>query len=205
MANLPKTIVIAAHLTFAIAVLYECARKTASGKFNWLRPISSFSDPKSVNHFESKLRLFVMYVSIHAFVQMLMLIWVMTERVRTGAINPLSGQENLVNRRVRIQVNTFEQSIISLLAQLALLPHLSLPQLNDVLPLMNMLFLLGRTLFSLGYPNHRSSGFVIGFLPNTAAILYSLYHSLYQFGVISFAHKSQYDRYVASTLHHLRT
>jgi hypothetical protein len=204
MSTLHKVIIVGSHLTIAFAIMYETSRRAASGRFHWFQPTLTAIDRKSIDSFESKLSFLTLFVPLHALIHLIMIHWIVAKRVSSDAADPMSGNERLVERRVRIQVNTFEQSILSLLAQLALLPHLSLLQLRDVLPIMNALFLFGRLLFLIGYPIHRSSGFALGLVPTSAAILYSTHRSLYQFGFVSHQSTSNVDQFVASTLRHLR-
>jgi uncharacterized membrane protein YecN with MAPEG domain len=98
-------------------------------------------------------------------------------RASTLAINPLAGQEHLVEKANRILTNTIEQYILSAGNQLILATHLPEAHLK-IIPLISITFLIGRVLFLAGYlnsPNHRGLGFVITFLPTIGALGYNIW------------------------------
>ena len=76
----------------------------------------------------------------------------------------------------RILQNTLEQTILHMVAVLALVSVLEPDQLWNI-PLLVLLFLIGRAAFFIGYtssPVNRVFGFVVTVLPTTCALAYSL-------------------------------
>jgi hypothetical protein len=71
--------------------------------------------------------------------------------------------------------NTLEQFVILLVAHLALASVLSPPSLK-ILPVLVILFIIGRITFYLGYrraPTGRAFGFALTFYPNVAVVLFT--------------------------------
>ncbi|RWS00113.1 hypothetical protein B4U79_11068 [Dinothrombium tinctorium] len=48
-----------------------------------------------------------------------------------------------------------------------------------MIPLMSWSFFIGRLAFMIGYPLHREFGFLLSFLPNTAALFYCVYKFIF--------------------------
>ena len=77
--------------------------------------------------------------------------------------------------RIYVQ-NTLEQAFLAVLAHLGLLAHLSPEQLR-IIPVLVLLWALGRILFWVGFkmsPTGRAFGFALTFYPTVTAILFSL-------------------------------
>ncbi|KAI1289555.1 hypothetical protein HDE_08957 [Halotydeus destructor] len=102
---------------------------------------------------------------------------VLTRLVNPLALNPLSGNEHLVEVPNRILVNTFEQYILSFVNQLILATHL--PEVHlKLIPLLSVTFLIGRIIYLIGYskaPHFRSFGFTITILPTLVAFGYNVF------------------------------
>lgn len=190
-----RLLIIATHLTIANLVMHYVARLAVKGHL-----VPQFT---LTNTFESKLQLLALYASLHAFIQMLALLLVALGRLSTGAHDPFSGLEHLVEVRRRVQVNTFEQSVLSLLAQFSLLPHLPIDVLVPLFATMNALFAMGRLAFWLGYPKHRTFGFSIGFIPSGYAILYSVHRFALTLGLLEPSQKRSVDQFIQSFVRYM--
>lgn len=99
-------------------------------------------------------------------------------RATTEAINPLAGHEHLTQRARNILNHTMEQYLISLSAQLVSLCYLSAVNILRVIPLINLLFIIGRVTFWLGYPDYRFYGNNNCILPSLMLTCYNIYSFL---------------------------
>ena len=94
----------------------------------------------------------------------------------TAALNPLSGNEHLVEKANRILHNTVEQillHIINLLVFSVIIP----PGATFMIRYIVFLFTVGRLIYWAGYtlnPVHRSPGFILTFLPTMIVFGYNL-------------------------------
>lgn len=95
----------------------------------------------------------------------------MRDKVKAPAMTGHEGFE----KRLRVQLNTLEQLIITLPA-MWICAHFFRP---DVAAALGTVFIIGRFLFSAAYvsdkPEKRAAGMVMGFLANVALILCSLW------------------------------
>ena len=100
-------------------------------------------------------------------------------RAFTLAVNPLSGNEHLVEVGNRVLQNTVEQYLLTAVNQLILATHVTEAHLRFI-PLISVTFLIGRILFLVGYirsPNYRGLGFNLSFLPVLAMTAANIYYS----------------------------
>lgn len=67
---------------------------------------------------------------------------------------------------------------MSLFAQLALIAHLSPATTINIVPLINILWLIGRIAFMYGYPERRFFGFFIGGFPTAGVTIAAIYYLL---------------------------
>lgn len=114
-----------------------------------------------------------------ALVTMLILLQYMYFSARVGMLRgkvpaPAMTGDELFERRLRVQLNTLEQLIVTLPA-LWVCAHFFRP---DVAAILGTVFIVGRFIFSATYvknPPSRTLGFVLGFLANVGLILCSLW------------------------------
>lgn len=159
--------------TVSTAVIVYMIKPVMEGKFLWL---AGEGIPNSSREtYATKLEFTVKY-------WLLPLIWfkvniwlVIMKRIPSQAINPLSGHENIVEPVRNILSNTLEQMIGSLVMQCSLISFLSKDEVVKVIPIINVLFFLGRITFWLGYPRFRTFGFVMTDFPTTLGLGAAVY------------------------------
>jgi len=101
-------------------------------------------------------------------------------RFRTAAINPLSGNEAVIEKANHILVNTFEQFVVSAINQLIFATFVGEERLR-LIPLISFFFFIGRLAFFVGYlinPLHRAFGFALTWIPSVALTGYNTYFFL---------------------------
>lgn len=96
-------------------------------------------------------------------------------RIMTLAINPLSDNEHVIEAIKNVFTNSIEQFLLSAFSQIILIVYLNEKQVSALIPLINLLHLVGRIFFWLFYPRFRSYGFILTFLPTNIALGYGLY------------------------------
>ena len=82
------------------------------------------------------------------------------------AKNPLGGQEELLQKDKNFLQNTLEQLALYVLTTAVLMSYLECEEMR-VIPLYSFLFFVGRILYRIGYPNHRTFGFAMTIFPST--------------------------------------
>lgn len=103
---------------------------------------------------------------------------VATKRGFSTAANPLSGNEHIVEMNKNIFVNSIEQFVISFAAQISLITWIRGIDTQIIIPMVNILFVVGRVLFWLGYPKGRSPGMVLTMFPSLLMTVYCLFQLL---------------------------
>ena len=98
--------------------------------------------------------------------------------IRVQAIDPLNYREELIEVPVNVLSNSIEQLILTAFGQLAVVIHLNGPEIVRIIPLVNFLFIIGRTAYALGYPKWRSFGFTLTALPSALLIVYAAWNVL---------------------------
>lgn len=91
--------------------------------------------------------------------------YVISKRVGTPAEVPTSGHEHLTQSAKNIFLNSLEQFIMFFVSQLILVSYLTSKQVLNLIPTLNLLFIVGRITFWLGYPMNRSFGMTLNFAP----------------------------------------
>ena len=76
------------------------------------------------------------------------------------AKNPLSGQEALIQKDKNFLQNTLEQLAVFVLTTLALMSYVEGEEIR-LIALYSFTFFVGRILYRIGYPNHRTFGFTM--------------------------------------------
>lgn len=83
-------------------------------------------------------------------------------RGTSTAVNPLSGNDQVIMKASRIFNNSLEQFVFSFAAQMVLICFLKENDLvARMIPLMNVFYLIGRIFFAIGYPNVRQFGMAL--------------------------------------------
>ena len=94
-----------------------------------------------------------------------------------AAVNPLAGNEHLVQSEKNVLTNTVEQLLVFLLLVLTMTSHLE-PSEMRIIPLYSLTFFIGRVFFMIGYsfgPRYRGAGMYI----NACLGLFFLGYSIY--------------------------
>lgn len=130
---------------------------------------------KDLSDYSSRLR----YVIIHLTPGISWVIFssylVITKRMTTPAINPLLDFEDVVTAEKNNLTNSIEQFLMSAVSQLILVIHLKSSVVLKAIPALNLLFIIGRIAFWLGYPNYRTFGICVSSLPVVAIAAINLY------------------------------
>jgi hypothetical protein len=100
--------------------------------------------------------------------------YVISRRVGTLAANPLAGHE-ITEAAKNIFNNSVEQFIMSIMSQLILVTHIEPNCILNVIPVINILFIIGRIMYWFGYPNYRGGGFALTVIPTIAVICFNTY------------------------------
>lgn len=133
--------------------------------------------PKS-NEFSEKLLYTLRYCTFpQAMFLMFAIFRVGRKRGSTPALNPLSGNEHLLQTEKNVLMNTVEQLLCFLLFMLVLTTYLE-PLEMRIIPLLSVTFIVGRILFMVGYsfsPKHRLLGMSMNFFSNFFSIGYIIY------------------------------
>ena len=102
---------------------------------------------------------------------------VATKRGFSNAANPLSGNEHIVEMNKNIFTNSIEQFVISFAAQVSLITWIRGIDTQVIIPVVDILFVVGRVLFWLGYPKRRSLG-IFTMFPSVLMTVYCLFQLL---------------------------
>ena len=97
--------------------------------------------------------------------------------ITRAAVNPLAGNEHLVQSEKTVLTNTVEQLLVFLLLVLTLTTYLE-PSEMRIIPLYSLTFFIGRVFFMIGYsfgPRYRGAGMYI----NACLGLFFLGYSIY--------------------------
>ena len=88
------------------------------------------------------------------------------KRALTAAIDPLSGNENIVQLDKNFLTNTLEQFVVAFAITLAVATYLDTPEELKLLPIYTFMFVTGRIAFRIGYglsPWLRATGMACNF------------------------------------------
>lgn len=129
----------------------------------------------AVSQFAGRVEFVLRYQALNLLFLVFTTICVVARRLATGVINPLDGNEHYVLAQSKIHQNTLEQYILSLSNQLILSTFLAPELFLRVIPLLNILFIIGRILFWAGYPKYRTAGFLINIVSVTIGSAYNVY------------------------------
>ena len=101
--------------------------------------------------------------------------YVITRRVSTGVASPVVDQPEPIVVANNILRNSIDQAILIVLVQLALIPFLTGSQTVKFIPLINVVWFVGRVTFFLGYPGYRGFGWAWTFFPALGTVGYTLH------------------------------
>jgi len=132
--------------------------------------LSAGATVKDVSDFSSRMKFVLRYQSINC-AWLMFSVWMVCRRQKAG------NAEMVAEARSHLSV-TKEQLMLSFLSQLVLITWLDSGSVLHVIPSLNLLFILGRITYWLGYPTHKTIGAQITMFPTMAAIAYNLF----QFG-----------------------
>jgi len=102
----------------------------------------------------------------------LLILFIGTRRFSSPALDPTSGNEEIVQKYKNILQNTLEQFVLSSITQLVLTANLSTKNVMTYIPFLSITFFAGRIIYAFTYPNRRTFGFFLTFLPTVVGILY---------------------------------
>ena len=88
-------------------------------------------------------------------------------RRNSKAINPLAGQDDLIQLQKNFLSNTLEQFVVFMVCTLVLITFLNTPEEMRLVPLYTTAFVIGRILFRIGYGIgwiYRACGMQINFI-----------------------------------------
>lgn len=118
----------------------------------------------------------IRHQTILVFWLLLNIFLVIGVRVSKKAINPLIESTEKHATQIRnILTNSYEQIILSVLAQLAFCSFATPTMVLKLIPLVNLVMFVGRVTFYAGYPMFRTFGFMCSLLPNLMLISYNIY------------------------------
>ena len=126
-------------------------------------------NPNDIKSFGARFEFLLRYQCLPLTFLIFMVSVVIHKRFHSPAINPMVGFEHVVQPHKNILQNSFEQYLLSFIAQLGLLCHLSSYNVLRYIPLLNVFFVLGRVLFFVGYPKYRTVGFLFAYVPTMIA------------------------------------
>ncbi len=96
-------------------------------------------------------------------------------RVFSIAMNPMFGYEHLTQAAKNNLTNSVEQFLLSAISQLILITNISESDILKTIPIINILFLIGRITFWLGYPRYRFFGITLSSIPINLMVCYNLF------------------------------
>lgn len=92
-----------------------------------------------------------------------------------GAMNPLAGTEGIVVRANNILTNSLQQFFASTIVQVSVITYLSGDEIVRCIPIMNVMYFVGRAAYWFGYPKYRTFGFCVTFFPTIIVAAYTLF------------------------------
>ena len=100
------------------------------------------------------------------------------KRGSSAAVNPLSGNEHLVQSLKNILMNTHEQLMAAFMLMLILVTYCDTPDTMKIIPLYVISYTVGRILFIIGYsigPQYRSYGMMMNLISTFGLAGYIVY------------------------------
>lgn len=176
--EIPTHIKVVAIVAFILATSLVAATMTLAWKGQFKVMQIKNVDLKQLESFGGKLQFTAKY-------WVLPMIWLITrwqtvvhKRVTSRAIDPLSGNEHVVEEANKILNNSVEQLLMSVISQVSLLSYLTPEQTVTLIPLINGWHVVGRIAFWLGYPKYRTFGVMSTLTPTVTSVGFCLYRFL---------------------------
>ena len=144
--------------------------------------------PASVD-FTSKLIYTVRCIFPPLMVLQIAIMLVGSGRRTSKAVNPLAGQDHLIQLQKNFLSNTLEQFVVFMVSTLVLITFLNTPEEMRLVPLYTTTFIVGRILFRIGYGiswKYRGCGMAINFFSTwfiTGLIIYFMFTRGFMFGL----------------------
>ncbi|KAH9400264.1 hypothetical protein TYRP_001825 [Tyrophagus putrescentiae] len=101
--------------------------------------------------------------------------YVIYHRLGTPALDPTKGYESLVQNAKNILTNSVEHGLVFTFSLLIAATDLTPELCRRLVPTLNLLYILGRLLYLIGYPCNRSFGFTILNFTIITTVSYNLY------------------------------
>ena len=156
-----------------IAILFAILLKNDTILF-WFHEDSP-RDPMAKENFVWKLEFVAKWSVLPVSWLVFYLYFFSSRRGFSEAANPLSGHEALIELHKNIFTNSIEQFVMSMALQITLISWISAVKTQVIIPMLSLSFVVGRILFSLGYPKRRSFGISLTMFPCLVITIYSLF------------------------------
>jgi len=128
-----------------------------------------------ISSYWHKLEFVLCYQSLGISWILFNMFYIISKRIKSGSPDPMEGNSDAgVQEAKNIMQNSIEQFLMSAFAQIISISFMDKSLLIKVIPMINILFLIGRITFWLGYPKYRTFGFMCSAVPNTLIINYNL-------------------------------
>jgi len=128
-----------------------------------------------ISSYWHKLEFVLCYQSLGISWILFNMFYIIVKRIKSGTGDPMEGNSNPGVREAQmIMQNSIEQFLMTAFAQIISISFMDKSLLIKVIPMINILFLIGRITFWLGYPKYRTFGFMCSAVPNTLIINYNL-------------------------------
>ena len=108
---------------------------------------------------------------------------VIASRKKDDVMLPRDDTESIEHAK-NILTNSIEQFIMLFASQLSLVTYLTGRQALNIIPSINLLYIIGRIFFFLGYPKRRSFGFLLGFEPILMTMAYVGYRYITSYRLV---------------------
>lgn len=125
--------------------------------------------------FSSKLKFLFQYLTLGLTWLLLSVYFVVKVRVFSIAMNPMFGYEHLTQAAKNNLTNSLEQFLLSSVSQLILITYIDSTVIIKLIPVINLLFFIGRIAFWFGYPQYRAFGFSLTLIPNSLMVCFNLF------------------------------
>ena len=149
--------------------------------------------PRS-NDFSEKLLYAIRYCTFPQAVFLIVAIFMVAAKraITQAAVNPLAGNEHLVQAEKNVLTNTVEQLLCFLLLVLTLITYLE-PSEMRIIPLYSLTFFIGRVFFMIGYsvgPRYRGAGMYINACLSVfflGYLIYLIYLRGFMYGILIYS------------------
>ena len=105
-------------------------------------------------------------------------------RLTCGALIPNTKIEYQVANKRNILTHTIEQLTLAVFTQVVVLPYLTATQVINIIPLLNIYFVIGRLIFWLGYPWYRTPGVGFSMYPHGLTLVFAMANFLAQHKIL---------------------